>query len=71
MPVMRKYRIVCPLTTWMQLAGGYRISDPNNFDHSFVRELFQRLRVKIPYGYVGSLIFISWSVVVIEYFMEK
>ncbi len=71
MPVMLKYRIVCPLTTWMQLARGYKIGDPKNFDHSFVRELFQRLRVKIPYGYVGALIFISWGVVIIQYLVKS
>ena len=70
MPVMLKYRIVCPLTTWMQLVRGYKISDPRNFDHSFVRELFQRLRINIPYGYIGALIFISWGVVIIQYFVK-
>ena len=67
MPVMLKYRIVCPLTTWMQYVRGYKISDPKNFEHSFVRELFQRLRVRIHYGYVGALIFISWGWVIIQY----
>ena len=43
MPVMLKYRIVCPLTTWMQHVRGYKISDPKNFDHSFVRELIPEI----------------------------
>ena len=71
MPVMLKYRIVCPLTTWMQHVRGYKISDPKNFDHSFVRELFQRFRVKIPYGFVGALIFISWGGVIIQYLVKR
>ena len=43
MPVMLKYRIVCPLRTWMQHVRGYKISDPKNFDHSFVRELIPEI----------------------------
>jgi hypothetical protein len=48
MPWTKRYRMVCILTTLMQALRGYKISDPRNFTHSFVQELFHRAKVRVP-----------------------
>lgn len=67
MPKMKKFRIVCPLTTLMQSLRGFKPSDPRNYDHSFVREFAKRVGIRIPYGFVGALIFLSLAVVTLQY----
>ena len=69
-PKMRKYRIVCPLTSFMQLLRGHKLENPKNFDHSFVREFASRFKLKIPYGFVGFLIFLSFGVVSVQYILH-
>ncbi len=65
---MHKFRIVCPLTALMQYLRGYKINDPLNYDHSFVREFAERLNIKIPYGVVGFFIFLSLAIIIFQYF---
>jgi hypothetical protein len=67
MPVMGKFRIVCPLTTLMQQVRGVSFREAANYDHSFVREFAERMHVKVPYGFVGALIFFSLAVVAIQF----
>ncbi len=62
-PVMGKFRIVCPLTTVMQQMRGVSYKSPDNYNHSFVREFARRFNIKIPYGFVGALIFLSLAIV--------
>lgn len=69
MKKMKKFRIVCPLTSLMQYLRGYDYGDPSNYDHSFVREFASRFKIKIPYGVVGFFIFLSLGVVVIQYYL--
>lgn len=66
-PYMKKYRIVCPLTTLMQYLRGYSVSDKNNFNHSFVREFLASIKIKVPYGFVGTINFLSLIFIMIEY----
>ena len=65
--VMKRIRIVCPLTTWMQTLRGFKVHDKKNWDHSFVREFFERLGLKLPYGASGAINFISLLLVIIIY----
>jgi hypothetical protein len=64
---MHKFRIVCPCTTLMQFIRGYKLGDPKNYDHSFVREFAARLRIKIPYGFIGFLIFVTLGIIIYQY----
>ena len=48
MPWTKKYRMACLLTTIMQVLRRIKVSDPRNYEHSFVRELFARAGIKIP-----------------------
>ena len=66
---MHKYRIVCPLTSAMQILRGYKLNDPRNYNHSFVRELAARLKIHIPYGMVGFFIFLSLGVIIYQYIL--
>ena len=64
---MKKFRIVCPLTTIMQKIRGFDYGNKLNFDHSFVREFAKRLRIRIPYGWVAVLIYATFVVVALQY----
>ena len=68
MPKMKKFRIVCPLTTWMQKIRGFNSSDKLNFDHSFVREFAKRFNLKLPYGSVAVIIYITFFIVALQFF---
>lgn len=43
MPWTKKFRMVCILTTLMQLTRGRNIADPANYKHSFLVEFFGRI----------------------------
>jgi len=62
-----KFNLICPLTTAMQLSRGYSLQDPTNFDHSFVREVFTKAGIKIPKGWIASVIILTFLVVTIIY----
>jgi hypothetical protein len=64
---MHKFRIVCPLTALMQYIRGYSLTDPKNYDHSFVREFAERFHLSLPKGFVGGLIFTSLGLIILEY----
>src|SRR3989344_9275728 len=49
MPWTKKYRMVCILTTFMQMLRGADIADPKNYNHSFIQELFGKTGVTIPH----------------------
>lgn len=48
MPWTKRYRMVCILTTLMQSLRGFKLSQPENYSHSFTAELFARARIKVP-----------------------
>ena len=59
--------IVCPVTTLMQYKRGYRISNPKNYGHSYIAELFSYLGIPVSYKYVNYLILIVGVFVTINY----
>lgn len=71
MPYMKKYRIVCPITTLMQYLRGWPINDKKNFDHSFIREFLAHLKIKAPYGSIGLVNYLSLGLITIQYFFHK
>lgn len=46
MPWTGKFRMVCILTTLMQVLRGKNIADPNNYSHSFLVEFFGKIGLK-------------------------
>ena len=71
MPVIKNYRMVCPLTTLMQLLRGYPVSDERNNNHSCIKEFFDRLGVKVPKKAVTISTFVSLGAVTVQYFFLR
>jgi hypothetical protein len=68
-PWTGKYRMVCFLTTITQLLKGEKISDPENYKHSFSREFFKRGGITISNRQATILTLATLSVVSIQYFL--
>lgn len=68
MPWTRRYRTACMLTTIMQILRGHNVSDKRNYEHSFTKELFERIGIKIPLKVVTILTFTIMIIVMIQYF---
>ena len=70
-PWTRKYRMVCVLTTPMQIFRGHSIADPKNYDHSFTLEFLKRLGISVPHKASTILTFIILTVVTIQFFFFR
>ncbi|MFH1714010.1 MAG: hypothetical protein ABH831_00180 [Candidatus Nealsonbacteria bacterium] len=68
MPWTKKYRMVCILTTFQQLAKGQNISDPKNYDHSFTQEFLRKIGINIPHRASTLITFTILTLVSIQYF---
>ena len=71
MPYTRKFRMVCILTTPMQLLRNQKISDPKNYSHSFFEELVGNQGIKIPHGISTLITFSALSLVTFQYFFLR
>ena len=58
MPWTHKFRMVCILTTPTQLLRGLKISDPKNYDHSWLNELVGKKGVGVSHA-ISTLITLS------------
>lgn len=67
-PVTKKYRFPCFLTSVMQLVRGYKLSDPKNYDHSFISEGFKNLGIKVSMTAVTVLTFVVLAINFYQYF---
>ncbi len=63
----KKYRPICILTTATQYARGFPLKHKRNFDHSFLIEFFQKLKVRVSEKIVFYLTTSGFILVVIEY----
>ena len=63
-----KFRMVCFLTTVTQLLRGIPISDPQNYNHSFTRELFRKVGVPLPQRVIIILTLTIFTVATVQYF---
>ncbi len=71
MPWTRKFRMVCILTTPMQLLRGQKISDPKNYDHSFFQEFAKTQGLKIPHAISTIVTFSALTLVTFQYFFLR
>ncbi len=71
MPVTKKYRMVCPLTTLMQLLRGYPVADARNNNHSCIKEFSERIGKPVPKKAVTISTFASLGAVTIQYFFFR
>lgn len=67
-PKTKKLDFICPLTTLMQSLRGYPIESKKNYSHSFIAELFERLKIKVSFLWVDILLFITFITVSMQYF---
>ena len=71
MPITKKYRMICPLTTGMQLLRGYPVSDERNNNHSCIKEFSERIGKPVPKKAVTISTFVSLGVVAVQYFFFR
>ena len=71
MPWTKKYRMVCALTTPMQILRGQSIADPKNYDHSFTAEFLKRMGISVPHKASTILTFIVLTAVTIQFFFFR
>lgn len=71
LPITKKYKMMCPLTTLMQMLRGYQISDERNNHHSCIKEFFDRIGKPVPKKAVTYSTFISLGVVTMQYFFFR
>ncbi|MDP2637990.1 MAG: hypothetical protein Q8P26_02935 [Candidatus Levybacteria bacterium] len=63
----RKFRMVCVLTTPMQILRGEKISDPKNYDHSFLNEIMGKNGFKVPHAFSTLLTFSALGLIIYQY----
>jgi hypothetical protein len=71
MPWTKKFRMVCILTTPMQLLRGQKISDPQNYDHSWLKELFGKKGIKIPHAFSTAFTFSILALITYQFFFLR
>ena len=64
-----KFRPACVLTTITQYLRGLSISSPKNYNHSFTREIFEKIGVPLPQKIAPVIGFIIFLVATIQYFL--
>jgi hypothetical protein len=65
--IYRKVNLICPLTTWLQYVRGYPLYSRENYQHSFISELFERYHVKMSFHIVNVLLLITLAIVAVQY----
>ena len=65
--VYRKFDIICPLTTLMQWLRGYPLKNKKNYNHSFIAELMEKMRIKVSYAWVNVILITSLIIVAVQY----
>jgi len=66
-PWTKKFRMVCFLTTFMQLLRGKEISDPKNYDQAWLKELVGNRGIKIPHALSTIITFSALSLVTFQF----
>lgn len=67
MPWTKEYRMVCIFTTITQILRGQDISNKNNYNHSFLQELFGKTGITIPHKTSSIITFAIMIIVTIQY----
>lgn len=72
LPWTKKYRMVCCLTTIMQLLRGQNISDPKNYDHSFTVEFLNKIMgINVTHKFSTILTLTILFLTTIQYFLFR
>lgn len=71
LPWTKKYRLICLLTTIMQILRGENISDKKNYEHSFIQEFLRKIGINIPRNWPTIMTFTIITIVTLQYFFFK
>ncbi len=66
-PFTGQYRMVCFLTTITQLLKGQKISGPENYNHSFFKDILERKGIVVSHRTLVVLAWVVLAVVSIQY----
>ncbi|PIZ51626.1 hypothetical protein COY27_02835 [Candidatus Woesearchaeota archaeon CG_4_10_14_0_2_um_filter_33_13] len=66
--IFRRFDIICPLTTLMQSLRGHKLNNDQNYDHSYIAELMQKLKLKVKYKGVNIVLLITLILIFLQYF---
>lgn len=61
---------VCPLTTLTQYVRGFPISDPRNYNHTFIIEFCERLHIRLRSFVLDALLILTLVAVTVQFFIE-
>ncbi len=71
MPIRKRFGAgVCPLTSLTQWVRGYPITDRRNYDHTFLEEITERLRITISLKTMQIILFGSVGVIIVQYALQ-
>lgn len=60
---------ICPITTWQQEQRGYSRTDPLNYKHSFIHEMFNDFGISLSKKEIDIMLKVSFVLVIIQYIM--
>ena len=61
---------VCPLTTLTQYIRGFPISDPRNYNRTFIIEFCERFQIRLHHYVLNTLLITTLLAVSIQFFIE-
>jgi hypothetical protein len=67
-PWTHKFRMVCILTTLVQLLRNEKISDPKNYNHSFFQELAGKRGIPVPHWASTLITFTILTLISFQFF---
>lgn len=70
-PFTKELRMVCILTTFMQLARGEKISSRSNYQHSFIAGFLRKAGIKDANRMASILTLVLAAIVLTQYFLLK
>ena len=69
LPWTKNYRLVCVLTTLMQILRGQSVSDKKNYEHSFSKEFLRKININLSHRRIAIITFTTFTVVTIQRFL--
>jgi hypothetical protein len=67
MPWTHKFRMVCIITTFVQLLRNQKISDPKNYSHSFFKEMVGKRGIQAPHWASTTLTFSILGLITLQF----
>ncbi len=70
-PKIKQITFICPFTTLMQSLRGYPLTDKKNYNHSFIAELFSKLKIKMSFSLVNVILLLSYGIVSVQFIIKN